>query len=295
MFGPMPNPPPLVPVVLAGGSGARLWPLSRPEMPKQFVLTSGRGYSLFQETILRVANRALFAPALVITNRSYEALVKQNLEAIAVGDAAMIYEPYARNTAPAIALAALHLVTQQPDALMLVLPSDHHIAAPEILVARVRDAMPAAQAGYIVTFSVPITTAETGYGYIETGASLAQFAPMNTIAAFIEKPDANCATSLMHHGGYGWNSGIFLMRARTVLEEFALHASALMAICGEAYQRAQIEDSAISIHAEKFASCPSIAFDRAVMERTTRGVVTSVSMGWRDLGSWAALEAQGDL
>lgn len=282
---------PVTPVILAGGSGARLWPLSSPERPKQFVIKAPSGRSLFQETVLRVHHPNLFAPCVVVTNLDYQSIVTHELQTIDAAQAQVIYEPHARNTCPAIILAALYLIASEPDAVMLVLPSDHHIEAPERLFERLPEAMMAASEGYIVTFAIAPTAPETGYGYIEKGALLEGHAAVHGIARFIEKPDAATAQRFITHGGYGWNSGMFLMRAAVVLDEAKAHAPNVLEACTRAYVNATAEGAACYVDAHAFAQCPSIAFDRAVMEHTKRGAVMDVAMGWHDLGSWEALAA----
>lgn len=281
----------ITPVVLAGGSGARLWPLSHPQNPKQFVLKSATGHSLFQETVRRVSARATFMPPLVVTNLRYEALVIDALSGIGCSDARAIYEPHARNTCPAIVLAALALAAQDGGAIMLVLPSDHHMDAPEQLISRLHTACDAAHEGRIVTFGIAATDAEVGYGYIARGAPLEGRESMHHIARFIEKPDATMAASLIAQGGYLWNSGMFLMRADVVLEEVQAHAPEILSACRDAL--ATVDRSAKALYPEPRAMeyCPAMAFDRAVMERTTRGAVMGLDMGWRDLGTWESLAA----
>mgnify|MGYP003385607805 CR=1 FL=1 len=281
----------ITPVVLAGGRGERLWPLSTAQHPKQFTLKAPTGRSLFQETILRVADCHWFEPPVVITNRSYKASVARELHAIDHPHATVIYEPHARNTAPAIALAALHLAEHDPHAIMLVVPSDHHIDAPEKLLEALPMAVRAASEGYIVTFAMRPTAPETGYGYIKKGEVLKGLASVHGIAQFIEKPDAANAQTFMAHGGYGWNSGMFLMRAATALDEARQHAPKILAACKHAHVNRTGEGTAFYPEAQAFEQCPSIAFDRAVMEHTKHGAVIDVAMGWRDLGSWEALAA----
>lgn len=291
----MPPAVQLTPVVLAGGSGTRLWPLSSAEAPKQFVLKTAGGHSLFQETLLRVADRARFRPPLLVCNRRHRALVAAHLAAIGCGDADIIFEAAARNTAPAITLAALHLAAHTPGALMLVVPSDHRIAHPQAWLRAVEAAMPAARAGSLVTFAVAPTAAEPGYGYIELGAPLAAQPPLRRIARFIEKPPTAVAAEFLRAGGYGWNSGIFLMSAAALLCEMATHAPEIHAACVAATARARRAGDGgrvIFPQAAALAACPAVAFDRAVMEQTAHGAVVEVAMGWRDLGSWAALAAE---
>ncbi len=279
----------LSPVILAGGYGERLWPLSTPDMPKPFSLRDARGHSLFQATILRVANRAKFAPPLVVCNSAHQLLVREQLRAIGCEDATMMLEPEARNTAPAIALAAFHIMNESPHSVMLVMPADHHIDAPEHLLAALDQASAAAEAGHVVTFAITPTAPETGYGYIQRGAAIAVAPSVFAIAKFIEKPEREVAERLLKAGDYGWNSGMFVMRASQALVEFEQHAPEILAACRAAYGLSVFDGSCVMPDAECFARARAVAFDRAIMERTTRGAVMPLAMGWRDLGNWAAL------
>ncbi len=280
----------IVPTILAGGAGERLWPLSQADSPKQFALKNKQGYSLFQATVLRVADRARFAAPLVLCNRQHRFLAREQLRAIACDDAVILVEPELRNTASAIALAAMHVMEEQPDAVMLVLPSDHAIARVEALAAAVEASLPAAEAGHIVTFGITPESAETGYGYIHYGEEISGYEGLRTMERFIEKPDFELAARLIREGNYGWNSGMFLMAAGALLDEYRTHAPAIHHACERAYAKHTIEHECLCPEATAFRESPAIAFDYAIMEHTTRGAVMPVEMGWRDLGSWMALD-----
>lgn len=274
----------ITPVVLAGGRGERLWPLSTEAEPKQFAVKDEAGRSLFQATLLRVADRTQFSAPIIVCNHAHRFLVLDQLHDIHCSDARLILEPEGRNSAPAIALAAL----QVKDGVMLVLPSDHRIDATSQLLTAVEAARMAAAEGAIVTFAMQPTVAETGYGYIQYGEAMGD-AGLRHIARFVEKPDKVTAEKFLRSGEYGWNSGIFLMSAQHVLVEFAMHAPEVMAACEAAYAEHLLDHSFLRPEVEAWRRCPSISFDYAVMEKTSRGAVMQVRMGWQDYGSWAAI------
>ncbi|WP_133478164.1 mannose-1-phosphate guanylyltransferase/mannose-6-phosphate isomerase [Cognatilysobacter segetis] len=276
----------LHPVVLSGGSGTRLWPLSRQNQPKQFLALVG-DRSLYQETLLRASRLPGAAAPVTVCADDHRFMVGEQLQAVGLGNGGILLEPAARNTAPAIALAASHLAARDPDALMLVLPADHLIEDESAFRDAVAHAVGLADAGWLVTFGIRPDYAETGYGYILRGAPLdgAGFA----VERFVEKPDLATAGAYLEHGGYSWNSGMFLFRATRYLEELERHAPAIAAAAREAYASAQADLDFIRIDAEAFARGPSDSIDYAVMEKTDRAAVVPVSCGWSDIGSWSAL------
>ena len=279
----------ITPVILAGGVGERLWPLSQADMPKQFILRDAAGHSLFQAALLRVADRNRFHAPLVVCSHQHRFVVREQLESIGIRDGQIILEPEGRNTGPAIALAAIHIREQHANGLMLVLPSDHRVDRPAMLRRALVDAAPMAKAGHIVTFAVTPTTPETGYGYIHYGAPLGNSGRVRAIARFVEKPDAVTAAQLLASGDYGWNSGIFLLDVQVAVEQYQRHAPAMLRTCREAYDAHAAMHGYIALDAASFAKIPPLAFDYAVMEATDRGAVIVVDMGWHDLGSWQAL------
>ncbi len=262
----------IVPVILAGGAGERLWPLSKLDFPKQFISIHGAPHSLFQDTVRRCADRTQFHAPVVVCSEQHRFLVLEQLHALGVMDAQLCIEPVGRNTAPALALAALSL---PPEAVMLVLPSDHRITNADAFLAAVVQGVAAAQAGYIVTFSVTATAPETAYGYIRRGARMAAHPQVHAVAAFIEKPDATTAANLIAGGDVGWNSGIFLLTAQRALAELEAHAHAVLA----------------HLRAGTMDACPALSIDYAVMEKTRHAATIPVDMGWSDMGSFAALAA----
>lgn len=252
--------------------------------------TSGR--SLFQEAVLRVADQTLFAPPLVVANVNHRELVRAQLEEIRCDNARVLFEPVARNTAVAITLAALALPPQSP---MLVMPSDHVIEQPESLIQAVYAGAAAVQAGHILIFAIPPREANTDYGYIEIGEGSEEWPGICHVRRFTEKPDAATATAFLKAGNYGWNSGIFLMRAHTVIEEMEAYAPEIISACRTAMSASTRMDGQSMLDETALAAVPSHPFDRAVMEHTKRAMVTTLDMGWSDMGSWEALLHAGDI
>ncbi|GAB6195001.1 mannose-1-phosphate guanylyltransferase/mannose-6-phosphate isomerase [Lysobacter xanthus] len=276
----------LHPVVLSGGSGTRLWPLSRQNQPKQFLALVG-DRSLYQETVLRASRLPGVAPPVTVCADDHRFMVGEQLQASGLRGGGILLEPSARNTAPAIAIAACHLAAHDPDALMLVLPADHLIEDEAAFRDAVSRARALAEAGWLVTFGIRPDYAETGYGYILGGVPLDDAGA--AVDRFVEKPDLATAESYLAHGGYFWNSGMFLFRASRYLDELAAHAPAIAAAARAAYASARADLDFIRIDADAFAASPSDSIDYAVMEKTDRAAVVPVSCGWSDIGSWSAL------
>ncbi len=275
------------PVILSGGSGSRLWPLSRAGYPKQFLPLNSEN-SMLQDTALRVSSSCFAAP-LLICNEEHRFLVAEQLRSIDITPDKIILEPVGRNTAPAIAIAALSLVEKQSDALMLVLPSDHIILDQNAFQQAVDVASEAAQSGKLVTFGIAPDKPETGYGYIHKGALVSGFENVNDIAEFVEKPNVKKATEYLNSGEYLWNSGIFLMSAQQYLDELSLHHPEILTACQNALEQAEQDLSFCRLNKEAFSTSPSDSIDYAVMERTNCAAVVPVDMNWSDLGSWSAL------
>lgn len=290
----------VIPVILSGGSGTRLWPLSKPERPKQLLpLVTDR--TLLQDTIIRTRGLGARAGApIVICNESHRFLVAEQLREIEVAARAIVLEPAGRNTAPAVAVAAeLALSAAGPgdEPILLVLPADHVILDEPGFIATVEQGLAAAAAGKLVTFGVLPDKPETGYGYIRRGASHGGWAE---VAEFVEKPDRATAEAYLSSGEYFWNSGMFLFGARAYLEELGHHAPAMLPACREALEAATT-DADFTRLGDAFLSCPSDSIDYAVMEKTTDAALVSLEAGWSDVGSWAALynvlekDAQGNV
>lgn len=281
----MPGFQPITPVILSGGSGTRLWPVSLSERPKQFIsLTAPQ--TMFQLTLERIRGLAGSNPPIVVANAAHADIIRAQGGA----DITMILEPCARNTAPAIALAALAL--EESDGAMLVMPSDHVIADVPAFHAAIERARRLVADGWLLTFGIEPDAPETGFGYIALGELLTE--GVNRVAHFIEKPDAERAQAMLAEGGHVWNAGIFLFGARAFLDALAKHQPDMLAAAREAMAAARREGSAIQPDAERFAACPSDSIDYAVMERAEKVACVPVSMGWSDVGSWDALYALAD-
>jgi mannose-1-phosphate guanylyltransferase/mannose-6-phosphate isomerase len=279
--------PALVPVILSGGAGTRLWPLSRELYPKQLLPLVGE-HTMLQETLLRLEGLKLAAP-IVVCNEAHRFLVAEQLRLIKQQAQAIILEPTGRNTAPAIALAAhAALKTAGEGALLLVLPADHVIRDVAAFRAAVQGAVATASAGSLATFGVVPVAPETGYGYIRRGDAVgAAF----RIAQFVEKPDAARAAQFLASGDYYWNSGMFLFGAGRYLAELARLAPDIAAACEQAVQGASHDLDFTRVDAKAFAACRSESIDYAVMEKTTEAVVVPLDAGWSDVGSWSSLQA----
>jgi mannose-1-phosphate guanylyltransferase/mannose-6-phosphate isomerase len=279
-------PSPLVPVILCGGSGSRLWPMSRRLLPKQFLPLVGER-TLFQDTALRTRGVAGAGAPIVVTNSEQRFLAADQLAEIGVEARALLLEPAGRNTAPAVAAAALHVAREDPAALLLVQPSDHVIADLAAFRAAVAEAAAAAREGYLVTFGMPPTGPASGYGYIEAGEPIS--GSTFRIRRFIEKPSVEKAKALLAQGGYYWNSGMFVFQAKRYLEELGRLNPAMLEAVRAALERATRDLGFLRLDKDAFAACPADSVDYAVMERTAAGAVVRAAMGWSDVGSWSAL------
>ena len=273
----------LQPVLLSGGTGTRLWPLSREAYPKQFLPLAGED-TMVQATWRRVAPLAGAAP-IVVANEEHRFLVAEQLRQIGAPTPAIVLEPVGRNTAPAIAAAALQALAAGDDPLLLVLPSDHVVRNEAGFRDAVSAACAAAEAGALVTFGIVPDAPETGFGYIqaETGEGVRR------VLRFVEKPDAVTAQSYLDAGGYYWNSGMFLFRASRYLEELGKFQPGIVASVSAAFAAAKRDGDFIRLDKEAFAASPSDSIDYAVMEKTSDAKVLPVDIGWNDVGSWSAL------
>ena len=284
----------ILPVILSGGSGTRLWPLSRESYPKQFLPLTGED-SLLQATWKRVATLTPCRP-IVVGNLDHRFMIAEQLREAGVTPASILLEPVGRNTAPAIAVAALEATRSGEDALLLVLPSDHLIQQVEAFHAAVHAATAAAAAGQLVTFGVVPTSPETGYGYIKA----TEGSGARAVERFVEKPDLATAQNYVASGQYFWNSGMFLIRASRYLEELERLAPDMLAACRDALTKARRDEDFVRLDAEAFAVCPADSIDYAVMEHTPHAAVVPLDAGWSDVGSWGALwevspkDAQGN-
>ncbi len=278
----------ITPVILSGGAGSRLWPLSTQTKPKQFHALAGE-VTMFGQTLRRVAadQAVQFRAPIVICGLSHLTPVIDELARENVAGATIVLEPKPRNTAPALAVAALIQAERDPDALMLVLPADHVIAYPERLHQACLDAYPAALDGRIVTFAVTPSTPETGYGYIRSGAALG--GGVFSVEAFREKPDLATAEAYLADGHYAWNAGIFFFKASAFLVELNIHALEVLNAARKALAKSHREGGCVYLEEAAFVQAPSISVDYAVMEPTERGAVVPVDMGWNDVGSFLTL------
>lgn len=278
----------IFPVILSGGSSARLWPLSQTHMPKQFLaLTSER--TMLQETVRRFLGQPGYAAPSVICHEDHRFVVAEQLRQIDCAPDHIMLEPAGRNTAPAAALAALRVMASDPDGIVLILPADHLITKPEVLRDAVTSAAAAAADGRLVTLGVEPDRPHTGYGYIRVGAPLPDLAPCRAIDRFVEKPDESTARSFLDSGDYLWNGGMFVMRADRLLAELEDHAPLVVDSCRAALDAAAEDADFVRPERAAFERSPAISIDHAVMEHTSRGAVVPVDMGWHDIGNWSAL------
>lgn len=276
----------LHPVILSGGSGTRLWPLSRQNQPKQFLSLIG-DHSLFQETVLRASKLPDAQAPITVCADDHRFMVGEQLQAIGVRSGGILLEPVARSTAPAIAAAALHALAGDADALLLVMPADHLIEDEAAFRDAVAAAMRLGDESWLVAFGIRPDYAETGYGYILRGQALGPDG--YRIERFVEKPDQATAERYLAEGTYAWNSGMFLFRARSYLDELARLAPAIHAAAQAAFASAGADLDFLRLGQDAFASSPSDSIDYAVMEKTDRAAVVPVSCGWSDIGSWSSL------
>jgi mannose-1-phosphate guanylyltransferase / mannose-6-phosphate isomerase len=278
----------IYPVILSGGSGTRLWPMSRTLYPKQILPLLG-DHSLLQQAALRVDGLPIFGPPLIVANEEHRFIIAEQLRAIGLNSQRLLLEPVGRNTAPAACVSALSLVESDPDGLMLLMPSDHVIEDRGAFLAAVERAAAAARAGHLVTFGIHPEKPETGYGYIERGAALPGAEGAFAVARFVEKPDATTAARYVASGDFFWNSGIFLFPAALFLGELERLRTDMVEACHRALTGARRDEDFVRLDREAFAACPADSVDYAVMEHTDKAAVVPVSMGWSDLGSWDAL------
>lgn len=275
----------IVPVILSGGSGTRLWPMSTPERPKQMLALTAE-QTMLQLTAARACGERFGAP-IVVANARHTEMIEQQLAAIGCRLQALILEPMGRNTAPAIALAAL--CATETSAPLLVMPSDHVIEDVDAFSAAIEAALPMVEDGWLVTFGIAPNTPETGYGYIKIGEPIAP--GVNQVARFVEKPPRAVAEEMLADGGYAWNGGIFLFRADAFLEALAQHEPALLDAVRRSISSGERSGTHIRPATQAFAEATNKSIDYAVMEKSDRVAVVPVSMGWNDVGSWDALHA----
>ncbi|AYC31867.1 mannose-1-phosphate guanylyltransferase/mannose-6-phosphate isomerase [Pseudomonas cavernae] len=277
----------MIPVILSGGCGSRLWPLSRRQFPKQFLALTGE-HTLFQQTLERLAFAGMQAPV-VVCNKDHRFIVREQLDLLKLATQAILLEPFGRNTAPAVAIAAMLLVNEGRDELLLVLPSDHVLEDQAAFRRALAQASSAAENGEMVLFGVPASRPETGYGYIRGEPDQGLPEGVSRVAQFVEKPDAQRARAFVESGDYFWNSGMFLFRASRFLDELKQHDADIYDTCLLALERSQHNGDLIEIDESAFACCPENSIDYAVMEKTARACVVPLSAGWSDVGCWSSI------
>lgn len=276
----------MIPVILSGGNGSRLWPLSRQLNPKQFLPIADDSLSMLQATIRRLEGLKVSQPCL-ICNEEHRFLAAEQLRTLGIDNASILLEPVGRNTAPAVALAAIKALEKEHDPVLLILAADHLIKDVGAFHRAVETALPFAQAGKLVTFGIVPTHAETGYGYLQKGAAAGEGG--FTVAKFVEKPDSETAERYLASGEHFWNSGMFMFRASRYLEELQRWQPEILEACRRATAQSEEDMHFVRIGKEAFAACPEDSIDYAVMEKTEDAVMVPLDAGWSDIGSWSAL------
>jgi mannose-1-phosphate guanylyltransferase/mannose-6-phosphate isomerase len=274
----------MIPVVLSGGSGTRLWPLSRKQKPKQFLALFSE-QTMFQETLTRLDGLNQLEAPIIISNHDHRFMVAEQLDELSIADASIILEPVGRNTAPALAVAAMQAIKNGDDPVMLVLAADHLIDDVAAFHEAIEVAKQQAESGKIVTFGIVPTSPNTGYGYIKAVNS----GSLSDVDSFVEKPDLKTAQSYLDSGNYYWNSGMFMFKASTLLSELKTYSPDIYQACEEAMTNAYIDLDFIRLDRDIFESCPSDSIDYAVMEHTDKAVVVPLDAGWNDVGSWSSI------
>ncbi|TBV05412.1 mannose-1-phosphate guanylyltransferase/mannose-6-phosphate isomerase [Phytopseudomonas dryadis] len=276
----------MIPVILSGGNGSRLWPLSRQLNPKQFLPVADDSLSMLQATIQRLDGLDIALPYL-ICNEEHRFLAAEQLRQLGMDKASILLEPVGRNTAPAVALAAIKALEDEHDPVLLVLAADHLIKDVAAFHQSIKTALPFAEAGKLVTFGIVPTHAETGYGYLEKGAAAGDGG--FDVKSFVEKPDSETAKGYLASGEHFWNSGMFMFRASRYLQELERWQPEILSACRLASAQSERDMHFVRIGMEPFASCPENSIDYAVMEKTADAVMVPLDAGWSDIGSWSAL------
>ncbi len=279
----------IIPVIMSGGAGTRLWPASRKAAPKQLLpLVSTQ--TMIQETAQRLGGEwdsFKFGRPVIVCNTMHTDSISEQLNGLGIKIGTIITEPVPRNTAPCAAIAALAVQAEDPNALMLLAPADHHISDKAAFSRVVANGLPAAVNGYLVTFGITAEAPETGYGYIQKGGNLDDHA--FKVVGFKEKPSKETAENYIASGQYFWNAGIFMCKPSTLLAEMKKHCPEILAACEAAYHASTLQDGLLALDEKTFAACPADSIDYAVMERTDKTAVVEANMGWSDIGSWSAL------
>ena len=278
----------IIPVIFCGGRGNRLWPLSRLDVPKQF-LKLNSDLTLLQETAKRISGCPEFAAPVIVTNEENRFMIADQLAEIGITPEAIILEPIGRDTAAALALAALHVADTNPEAIIFAIPADHHIEELDVFLDGVFEGAMAAKEGYLGTFGIQARFANTAVGYLQMGEKISPNHQYANVTQFIEKPDATKAQTLIDQGNCYWNSGKFIFKAETMLNEFALHARDILQSCLEANAMKQWDGIFVRPNADSFKTCRAQSIDYAIMEKSTKVAMVPLNITWSDLGSWQAI------
>ncbi|CAB3782150.1 Mannose-1-phosphate guanylyltransferase RfbM [Pararobbsia alpina] len=285
----------IYPVILCGGSGTRLWPMSRGGYPKQYLKLTGDN-TLVQQTALRLRGIDDIAAPIIVTNNEQRFLVAEQMRQVGVTPSSIVLEPVGRDTAPAIAIAALLAMQASPDALLLILPSDHVILHEATFIKIVEAAARIAKDNHLVTFGIDPTEPHTGYGYIRSGAPLTDGSQAFAVDAFVEKPNAQTAQRFLDDGGYYWNSGMFMLKASVYMDELRRYEPEIARQAALSLQDEARDHDFLRLGADAFSACPKVSVDYAVMERTEHAaVIAAADLGWNDIGSWTALADLAEL
>ncbi|MFT4925949.1 MAG: mannose-1-phosphate guanylyltransferase/mannose-6-phosphate isomerase, partial [Phenylobacterium sp.] len=276
----------IIPVILSGGSGTRLWPLSRKQYPKQLLNLTGGEYTMLQETLVRVEH--LHNP-IIVCNEDHRFMVAEQCKSIDIKPLSIILETVARNTAPAIALAAIEACKIDPDAIIAVFPADHIIGDQKAFVDSLEQAVIVAEQNKLVTFGIVADQPETGYGYIKAASAESETAHALPVEKFVEKPDRQTAEKYIASGDYYWNSGMFVFKASAYLDVLQQTNPAIVSCCHQAYDKAQSDLDFLRIDKASFEPCPDDSIDYAVMEKASNVMVVPMNAGWNDIGSWSSL------
>tara|TARA_B100000945_G_scaffold295241_1_gene272562 strand:+ start:286 stop:1722 length:1437 start_codon:yes stop_codon:yes gene_type:complete len=281
---------PIIPVILCGGSGTRLWPLSRKSFPKQFLsLTSDDKDSLLQKTIKRVSNLKKISSPILVCNEEHRFLVAEQMRGINIKNFSILLEPFGRNTAPAIAISALKALEKNDDPILLILSSDHEILNKEKFINTLNAGINYAENEKLVTFGILPTSPETGYGYIKAAKPFTDNLQGIDIKEFLEKPDLERAKELIEDKRFTWNSGIFMFKAKTIIEEIKKYSPDIIKYCQESLKQSRNDLDFVRLEKMSFEKCPNISIDCAVMEKTKKGTVLPLDANWNDIGSWQSV------
>ena len=281
---------PIVPVILCGGSGTRLWPLSRQSFPKQFLsLTSNNKDSLLQKTIERISTLKNISSPILICNEEHRFLVAEQMRGINIKNCSILLEPLGRNTAPAIAISALKALDKNDDPILLILSSDHEILNKEKFINTLNAGINYAKKEQLVTFGIVPTSPETGYGYIKAARPFTHNLEGIDIKEFLEKPDLKKAKELIEDKRFTWNSGIFMFKAKTIIKEIEKFSPEIIKYCKESLKQSRNDLDFIRLEKISFEKCPNISIDCAVMEKTKKGTVLPLDANWNDIGSWQSV------